>query len=66
MSEMKKTPYAIKVSVRYFNLRDDPKLGQGIVAVRIIPCICHYYQKQLSIPYYKIFINACYWPRQAI
>ena len=37
----KALPYGSKGIIRNYNYRSDPKLGPGIVAIRIIPCSCH-------------------------
>ena len=34
-------PYASKGILRHYHNRSDPKLGLGIVAIRIIPCSFH-------------------------
>ena len=37
----KTLPYKSKGILRHYNYQSDPKLGPGIVAIRIIPCSCH-------------------------
>ena len=37
----KLSTYVRKGTIRHYHYWSDPKLGPGIVAIRIIPCSCH-------------------------
>ena len=43
------SPYCIEGIIIHNHYRSDPKLGPGIVAIRIIPCSCHYCTTILSL-----------------
>ena len=48
-------PYASKGILRHNDYRSDPKLGPGIVSIRIILCSCHACTTILYLSwYYKI------------
>ena len=48
---MGKHPYGRKFLIRDYSYRVDPKLGKGVVSVKIIPYVFHSCQKQLFIPW---------------
>ena len=51
----KTSPYASKGVLRNYHYRYYPKLGPGIVVIRIIPCSCHACTTILSLSWdYKI------------
>ena len=37
----KTSPYGSKVILRHYHYQSDPKLGTGVVEIRIIPCSDH-------------------------
>ena len=47
---VKISPYGINGILGHYHHRYDTKLGQVVVADRIIPCGCHYFSTQLSFP----------------
>ena len=49
----KTSPYESKGILRYNHYWLDPKLGPGIVAVRIISCLFHYCTTMLYISWYS-------------
>ena len=60
--DRKSPPYGSKGVLRNSHYRSDPKLGPGIVSLRIIPCRCHYSITQLSLTWYSKIKDACYQP----
>ena len=55
----KTPPYGRKGVLRHYQYRDDPNLGQVVVAVRSVLCSLHDYQIQLSIPYVAKIKYSC-------
>ena len=45
----KTSPYGSKVILRHYHYQSDPKLGTGVVEIRIIPCSCHACTTLLSL-----------------
>ena len=62
----KSSPYVSKGIIRHYNYRLDPKLGPGIVAIIIIPCIFHACTTMLSLSWYSKTKEAFNQPRYGI
>ena len=59
----KSAPYGSKDVLRYYHYMSDPKLGPGIVSIRIIVCICNVCTTKLSLPWDSKIKEACNQPR---
>ena len=63
---VKTSPYGRKGVLRHFYYGSDPKLGPGIVYIRIITCSCHYCITLLSLTWGSKIKTACYQPRYGV
>ena len=59
----KTSPYGSKGILRYYHYRSNPKLGSGIVAIRIIPFNCHACTTILSLSWDSKIKEAVNQPR---
>ena len=57
-----KAPYVSKGVIRHYNYRSDPKVGLGIVDIKIITRIFHACTTQLFLPWYYTINKACNHP----
>ena len=55
--------YGIKGVLRHNHYMSDPKLGQGVVDIRRIPCSINACTTQLCLPWVSKIKNACNQPR---
>ena len=62
----KTSPYYRNGVLRHFHYRSDPKLGPGIVYLRIITCSCHYCITQLYLTWGSKIKSACNQPRYGV